>query len=104
MTLREANTVAPPFKLRLRTVSSTRGFTSALIPLDNCAVGCKASGCATAQKGMRNGWSNSVAPSGALEHLGSRFDNVLDHPIDGEGRELFPHGALHNGDFVAQPF
>ena len=47
--------------------------------------------------------SRLAALSGALEHLGPRFDNVLDHPIGSEGRERFAHGAPHGGNFVAEP-
>jgi hypothetical protein len=60
--------------------------------------------CAKAQKQCGTAATEALVSSGSLEHLGSRFDNVLDRPIDGEGREGFAHGAFHSGNFVAEPF
>jgi hypothetical protein len=83
-----------------------RGFTSALIPLNKDGSWWvdvrRRSVCAKAQKGCGTAGSKSVTPSGAFEHLGSRFDNVLDHSIDGEGRKRFAHGALHHRNLVAE--
>ena len=31
--------------------------------------------------------AHTLVPLGALEHLGSGFDDVLDHPVGGKGRQ-----------------
>ena len=52
---------------------------------------------------MRKEGSKSVAPSGAFEHLGPRFNDVLHHPVGCEGRKAFAHRALHHRNFIAEP-
>ena len=109
MTERELEDCAVGDKLSRRSiVAGATFFGAAMAAIEDVAkaqnAGSGSYSNAEANRRMRRSGSLSVrlAPSGTLEHLCSRFDNVLDHPVGGEGRERFTHGALHSGDFVAE--